>query len=176
TQENSGTTPSASLFVANAGELLIGLFGGSFNTFSSFSGLVLQESTSILGVWADNTSSVAGLNSASCTLSGSDYWSTKMFAFLPNGISPAAPLAFLRTTEDATKDVGAPPTSPASTSFPGGNGQGNTIILIINQYFGTANDIGVVSDSAGNNYVLIASNHVNNAGNNVWCAVYMATN
>src|SRR5208282_5725831 len=176
TQENSGTTPSASLFVANAGQLLIGLFGGSFNTFSSFVGLTLQESTSILGVWADNTSSAAGLNSASCTLSSSDYWGAKLFAFVPAGQSPASGLSFVRNTEDAAKDVGSPPVSPATTVFPGGNDAGNSIVLITNQYFGTQNEInGTITDTAGNTYTLIASYGITSAGNYVWCAIYLVS-
>ena len=179
TRGASGTSLSSALYTANTGELLITLFTNSSvsQTYSNFGGGLTLESAvpGGLAAWGDNLSSAVGVNTGTASMSSSDAWAAKTWAFLPADQPTPAALSFIRGTEDATKDV-SPPISPATTLFPGGNSPGNTILCSSSQFFQTVDATLSVTDSQGDTYTRIAQSALNNNGNNVWGTVYAAQN
>jgi hypothetical protein len=176
----TGTSLTAPLYVAYNGELLISLFqnASSNETYSNFGGGLTLQQTVAAGnaAWGDNLSSAAGLNTGTATMSISDTWISKTWAFLPAGLSALPTGAFVRTTEAVTKDVGSPPTSPAVVSYATGNTPGDTILIFETQYFGLQDQTTSIQDSNGDVFIRIAQGAIPNNGNNCWGAIYAAQN
>lgn len=168
----SSTTPSQQLIVSDTNRLVVGEFKvttGGRNWSSITSGFTAQTTTtSALAIWADNTAPSAGLVTFGATISSADAWSGKMVSFVPSGVTPPTGIKFLRTVESDVKQLTA--VQSASAFFPGGNGGGNLILVVICEFFPTTNKVTTPTDTAGNTYTLLTSIRGTQTG--VFTAIY----
>lgn len=161
----SGTIATDSVFSGYAGALTVALTNansGSRNWSAATAGYTIEAgASSSFVVWADSLNSVTGLNSYQISSDTSDTLVTKLAVFLP-AVTPAlaAGVQFVRQTESIHKQLsvaqgGSGP--PSIINFPGGNTAGNLIIVAVNEFFPSSDQVTSITDTAGNTYVLLAS-------------------
>lgn len=144
------TPVAGSLFVVMGGN------NGGGNSYFNFTGCNARTpSTNIVVMFCDNTNSVAGLNYYTWTQSGNNPdLILKTVSFLPATYSAPSTPALVRQTEGLASTNGAiqsTAASPATAVFPGGNLNGN-FILLTTQQTGITDNITAVTDSEGNTY------------------------
>jgi hypothetical protein len=158
---SAGAQPTIGIVTPNAGSLIIWVVGtnGGGVTWSSITGFTAQTATTTVPViWGDNESSSAGLNTLSANIGASPDFIGKAVAFNPSGVTLSGP-TLVRPFEIGNGGgsiVLQSGTSPLTGTFPGGNENGNTIFVGIQQLATSTDQVTAVTDSAGNSYSKLA--------------------